>query len=102
MDKDEPMEVLLITGFLGTGKTTLIRHLLLSPFPGAGKIAVLVNEFGKIGIDGKLLSGLNVEIIELASGCICCTIKTDFFKAVQEIHQRLRPDFLLVETTGTP
>jgi G3E family GTPase len=100
MDKDYPMEILLITGFLGTGKTTLIRHLLHSPFPRAGKIAVLVNEFGKIGIDGKLLSGLNVEIIELASGCICCTIKTDFFKAVREIHERLRPDFLLVETTG--
>jgi G3E family GTPase len=94
------MDVLLITGFLGAGKTTLIRHLLHSPFPEAGKIAVLVNEFGKIGIDGQLLSGLNVEIIELASGCICCTIKTDFFKAVQEIHRRLRPDFLVVETTG--
>jgi G3E family GTPase len=94
------MEVLLVTGFLGAGKTTLIRHLLHSPFAGVGKTAVLVNEFGKIGIDGQLLSGLNVEIIELASGCICCTIKTDFFKAVQEIHQRLRPDFLVVETTG--
>ncbi len=94
------MEVLLVTGFLGTGKTTLIRHLLHSPFPRVGKIAVLVNEFGKIGIDAQVLSGLDVEIIELASGCICCTIKTDFFKAVQEIYQRLRPDFLLVETTG--
>jgi G3E family GTPase len=94
------MEILLVTGFLGAGKTTLIRHLLASPPAGLGKLAVLVNEVGKIGLDGALLSGLNVEVVELTSGCICCSIKTDFFRAVQEIHQSHAPSCLIVEPTG--
>jgi len=94
------MKVLLVTGFLGAGKTTLIRHLLTSPPKGLGKLAILVNEVGKIGLDGALLSGLNVDVVELTSGCICCSIKTDFFRAVQEIYQRYAPTHLIVEPTG--
>ena len=94
------MNVLLVAGFLGAGKTTLIKHLLTSPPKGLGKLAILVNEVGKIGLDGALLSGLNVEVVELTSGCICCSIKTDFFKAVQEIYRRFKPGFLVVEPTG--
>jgi G3E family GTPase len=94
------MEVLLITGFLGAGKTTLITHLLKSEFNAKEKVAIIVNEVGDIGIDGTLLSGQDVDILELTSGCICCTIKTDFFKAVQEIHRTIDPTYLLVETTG--
>jgi G3E family GTPase len=94
------MEVLLITGFLGAGKTTLIQHLLRSEFNAQEKVAVIVNEVGEIGIDGTLLAGQDVDILELTSGCICCTIKTDFFKAVQEIHQTFNPSYLVVETTG--
>jgi G3E family GTPase len=94
------MEVLLVAGFLGAGKTTLIRHLLTSPHKKGEKTAVLVNEVGKIGLDGALLAGLNVDVVELTSGCICCSIKTDFFKAVQEIYQRYAPSFLIVEPTG--
>jgi G3E family GTPase len=94
------MKVLLVAGFLGAGKTTLIRHLLTSPPKGLGKLAILVNEVGKIGLDGALLSGLNVDVVELTSGCICCSIKTDFFKAVQEIHHRFAPSHLIVEPTG--
>ena len=94
------MKVLLVAGFLGAGKTTLIKHLLTSPLKGSGKLAILVNEVGKIGLDGALLSGLNVDLVELTSGCICCSIKTDFFKAVQEIYQRCKPGFLVVEPTG--
>jgi G3E family GTPase len=55
---------------------------------------------GKIGLDGALLSGLNVDVVEMTSGCICCSIKTDFVRAVQEIHQRFAPDTLIVEPTG--
>ena len=55
---------------------------------------------GKIGLDGALLSGLNVDVVEMTSGCICCSIKIDFLKAVQEIHQRFTPEFLIVEPTG--
>jgi G3E family GTPase len=94
------MEVLLITGFLGAGKTTLITHLLKSEFNAKEKVAIIVNEVGDIGIDGTLLSGQDVDILELTSGCICCTIKTDFFKAVQEIHRTIDPTYLIVETTG--
>ncbi len=97
------MEVLLVTGFLGAGKTTLIRHLLKSKFNATGKVAVIVNEVGEIGIDGSVIErqdGQDVDVMELTSGCICCTIKTDFFKAVQEIHKTLNPSHLVVEATG--
>lgn len=94
------MAVFLVSGFLGAGKTTLIKHLLSSKMEGMGKIALIVNEVGKIGIDGTLLSGKNLDMIELTSGCICCTMKGDFSKAVQEIHARINPDFLVVEATG--
>ena len=97
------MEVFLITGFLGAGKTTLIRHLLNSEFNADAKVAVIVNEVGEIGIDGSVIErqgGQDVDVMELTSGCICCTIKTDFFKAVQEIHKTLNPSHLIVEATG--
>jgi G3E family GTPase len=94
------MEVLLVSGFLGAGKTTLIKHLLTSRIEDVGKIAIIVNEVGDIGIDGTLLSGRNVDLLELTSGCICCTMKTDFIKAVREIHERVTPDYLVVEATG--
>jgi len=94
------MDVFIVSGFLGSGKTTLIKHLLTSPVEGIGKIALIVNEVGEVGIDGTLLSGQNVDMVEITSGCICCTLKTDFSKAVQEIHDRITPDFLVVEATG--
>jgi G3E family GTPase len=96
----QTMDILLVSGFLGAGKTTLIKHLITSPTEGVGKVAVLVNEFGDVGIDGTILSGQDIDIVELTSGCICCTIKTDFFKAIREIHERVCPDLLLVESTG--
>jgi G3E family GTPase len=97
------MEVFLITGFLGAGKTTLIRHLLSSGFSAEARVAVIVNEVGEIGIDGSVIDrqdGQDVDVMELTSGCICCTIKTDFFKAVQEIHKTINPSHLIVEATG--
>ncbi|RLC65663.1 MAG: hypothetical protein DRH97_07710, partial [Chloroflexi bacterium] len=94
------IDVLLVSGFLGAGKTTLIKHLLTNETRDIGTVAVIVNELGEVGIDGTLLSGRDVDITELVSGCICCTIKTDFFMAIQEIHDRVDPDFLVVEATG--
>ena len=100
MNQSRTMEILIISGFLGAGKTTLIKHLLASQTQTFGKIALIVNEYGKVGIDGTLLSGRDVDIVELTSGCVCCTIKTDFFKAIQEINERVQPDYLVVEATG--
>ena len=94
------MDIFLVSGFLGAGKTTFIKHLLTSRLQGVGKIALIVNEVGDIGIDGTLLSGQNVDMIEIASGCICCTLKTDFANAVEEIYHRVHPEFLVVEATG--
>lgn len=94
------MEVILVSGFLGAGKTTLVSHLLRSRPEGSGKLAIIVNEVGEVGVDGTLLSGQNVDMVELTSGCICCTIQTDFLRAVEEIHNRIDPDFLVVEATG--
>ncbi len=97
------MDVMLITGFLGAGKTTLIRHLLGAGFNAEARVAVIVNEVGEIGIDGSVIDrqdGQDVDVMELTSGCICCTIKTDFFKAVQEIHKTINPSHLMVEATG--
>ena len=94
------MDIFLVSGFLGAGKTTLIRRLLTSNIQGIGKVALIVNEVGNLGIDGILLSGRNVDMMEITSGCICCTLKTDFSRAIQEIHDRASPDFLVVEATG--
>ncbi len=94
------MDLFIVSGFLGAGKTTLIKHLLASSIQGVGKIALIVNEVGSMGIDGTLLSGQNVDMIEITSGCICCTLKSDFSRAIQEIRDRVSPDILVVEATG--
>ena len=99
--------VTVITGFLGAGKTTLVRHLLQNN--QGRKIAVLVNEFGEIGIDGELLRSCQVcdedesssNIIELANGCLCCTVQEEFYPVMQELLQRRDDiDSLLIETSG--
>lgn len=87
----------IITGSLGSGKTTLLKHILDS-FPK--KIAILMNEFGEIAIDSKIIKGKNVEMAELAGGCVCCSLIGEFEEAVEEIIDRVDPDFLVLETTG--
>lgn len=93
----------IVTGFLGAGKTTLVRHLLENA--GGRRIAVLVNEFGDVGIDGEVLKGCGIEscpeenIVELANGCICCTVADDFVPALDRILTR-DIDHILIETSG--
>ena len=95
----------VVTGFLGAGKTTLIRHLLENA--GGRRLAVVVNEFGDVGIDGEILRGCGVEgcsdddILELANGCICCTVADDFLPTLQKLIDRPNPpEHILIETSG--
>ena len=97
--------VTVVTGFLGAGKTTLIRHLL----EGAQgrRLALIINEFGDVGVDGDILRSCGIEscpeenIVELANGCLCCTVADDFIPAIEALLARTpRPDHIVVETSG--
>ncbi|MFB2834569.1 cobalamin biosynthesis protein CobW [Floridanema evergladense] len=99
--------VTVITGFLGSGKTTLIRHLLQNN--QGRKIAVIVNEFGELGIDGELIRSCQVcdeeeannNIVELTNGCLCCTVQEEFLPTMQELLKRRENlDCILIETSG--
>ncbi len=97
--------VTVITGFLGAGKTTLIRHLMANP--QGRRLAVLVNEFGTVGVDGEILKGCADEncpaenIVELSNGCICCQVADDFIPTIEAILAlSVRPDHILIETSG--
>ena len=87
----------LITGPLGSGKTTLLRHILATV---PRKIAILMNEFGEIAIDAKVIQGKNVSMADLGGGCVCCSLLGEFEAAVQEIISTVNPDVIVVETTG--
>ncbi len=95
----------VITGFLGAGKTTLVRHVLAHA--GGRRIAVLVNEFGALGVDGDVLRSCgipgceDVDIVELANGCLCCTVADEFIPAMQALLDRPNPpEHILIETSG--
>ncbi|MEZ5776861.1 MAG: cobalamin biosynthesis protein CobW [Paracoccaceae bacterium] len=97
--------VTVITGFLGSGKTTLIRHLMENP--QGKRLAVLVNEFGSVGVDGDILKSCADEncpaenIVELANGCICCTVADDFIPTIEALMALpQKPDHILIETSG--
>jgi G3E family GTPase len=89
--------ITLITGPLGSGKTTLLRHILDTH---SAKIAIVMNEFGEIAIDTKIIEGRNVRIAELGGGCVCCSLLGEFEAAVNEIIEKVAPGMIIVETTG--
>jgi cobalamin biosynthesis protein CobW len=95
----------IVTGFLGAGKTTLVRHLLENA--GGRRIAVIVNEFGELGIDGEILRSCGVpgcrdeDIVELANGCLCCTVADDFLPTMEALINRAEPpEHIVIETSG--
>jgi cobalamin biosynthesis protein CobW len=95
----------VITGFLGAGKTSTIRHLLATA--GGRRLALIINEFGDLGIDGEILKGCGIEgcaeddVLELANGCICCTVADDFIPTIEALLGRPEPpDHIVIETSG--
>jgi cobalamin biosynthesis protein CobW len=95
----------IVTGFLGAGKTTLVRHLIENA--GGRRLAIIVNEFGDIGFDGSFLAACGIagcgdeDIVELANGCICCTVADDFVPALNKLLDRAEPpEHILIETSG--
>jgi cobalamin biosynthesis protein CobW len=101
----EKIPATVVTGFLGAGKTTLVRHMLTNA--NGRRLALIVNEFGDVGVDGEILKACGSEacteddIIELANGCICCTVAEDFVPAMTKLLSRPnKPDHIIIETSG--
>jgi len=93
------MHSFVITGFLGVGKTTMLTNSVKEYFPDK-KIAIIVNEFGDIGIDGNILKNVHSEVLEISEGCICCQLSQEFESGVIEIMQKYDPEIIFVETSG--
>ena len=89
----------IISGFLGAGKTTLIKKLLGDAFKGQ-QVVLIENEFGEIGIDGGFLKDAGIEITEMNSGCICCSLVGDFGTALKEVVEKYHPDRIVIEPSG--
>ncbi|MGQ7844404.1 CobW family GTP-binding protein [Granulosicoccus sp. 3-233] len=99
MTLDKKIPVTVLTGYLGAGKTTLLNRILTGDH--GKRIAVIVNEFGEIGIDHQLVVGADEEIFEMNNGCICCTVRGDLIRIVSDLTERLNDfDHLIIETTG--
>jgi G3E family GTPase len=93
-------DVYLITGFLGSGKTTFLNRIM-EGFHGDRRLVILMNEFGEIGLDGALIRGEGFDLLEISRGSVFCVcVKTDFIRALYEIACRIRPDLLIMESTG--
>jgi len=95
------MDLIVMAGFLGSGKTTMILSTISRMIENTGKkVVVIVNDFGKIGIDGKVMEKYGLKVQELASGCICCTLGPDFISTLKTVATSFSPDLVVVEPTG--
>ena len=99
------MRIIILSGFLGSGKTSLL--LQLAPYlsraqasSGAAKVAVIENEIGAVGVDGKALAGSGLEVREMLSGCVCCSLQDNLAFSITELKELYAPDYLVIETTG--
>ena len=93
------LRINLLFGFLGSGKTTLLRRIL-SERGGERPMAVIVNEFGEVGVDGDVIAGNSVNLVELTSGCLCCTLRGSLMSAVEELREKAAVEQIVVEATG--
>ncbi len=97
--ENSKIKIDIISGFLGAGKTTLIKKLLVDGYPD-DKVVLVENEFGEVNIDSQFLSESGIEIREISSGCICCSLKMEFAQGLKEIVERYAPTRILIEPTG--
>src|SRR4051794_24137074 len=94
-----PVPILLVTGFLGAGKTTVVNHLLAHA--EGRRIAAVVNDFGAINIDAELIAGASDGVVSLSNGCICCSLEGDLLRTLAALLRRdPRPEFIVIETSG--
>ncbi len=100
MVEHDSAQALVVSGFLGSGKTTLVRHLLEEGQRQGIRTAVVSNEFGELGIDEALLADAAADYVELSGGCVCCRLSDDLLRTLQELWERARPQRVIVETSG--
>ena len=94
------MRILLFSGFLGSGKTTLVIKLAQKVVAHGQRVAILVNEIGEIGIDNQLMRRLDLDVWELLDGCICCTLSADLVSTLQKLDNDYQPDLIIIEPSG--
>lgn len=94
------MHLLLFTGFLGSGKTTLVIKLVQFAAGQGKKVAILVNEIGEVGIDNQLMRQLDLNVWELLNGCICCTLSADLVSTLEKLDAKYSPDLVVIEPSG--
>jgi G3E family GTPase len=100
MSANHRIPAVVVSGFLGSGKTTLVRHLLADAQRNGRRAAVVSNEFGELGIDGALLSSAGDDYVELSGGCVCCRLSDELVETLQMLRERVNPDLVIVETSG--
>ncbi len=100
MNAKTRIPIVVVSGFLGSGKTTLVRHLLADAQRSGRRAAVVSNEFGELGIDGALLSRDGDDYVELSGGCVCCRLSDELVETLQMLRERANPDLVIVETSG--